>query len=48
MHLRAGAASREGKGSGRCGVSRGREDCGRGVGTRCLRPVSALEGWGYE
>ena len=46
VHLRAGATSREGKGRGRCGVSQGREDCGRGVGIRCLRLVSALEGWG--
>ena len=48
MHLRAGASSREGKGRGRCGVSLGREDYGRGVGIGWLWPVSALEGWGCE
>ena len=40
--------SREGKGRERYGVSRGREDFGRGVRIRCLRRASALEGWGYE
>ena len=46
VHVEAADAIKGGRLGARRRLSRGREDCGRGVGIWCVWPVSELGAWG--